>query len=162
MFSSESNDKFEPFSIVSAEAGIAKTFLKNMTIKVQAEAGASIGDKSLPYFDFMLGGYGFNNTNNFKYFYGYDYLSIAANSYLEATITLDLEIFKKNHLNLSANYANLEDNLYEDLEWISLPKYSGYAIGYGLETIIGPCEVKYSWSPEISKSYLWFTVGFIF
>jgi NTE family protein len=162
MFSSESSNGFEPFSILSAEAGIAKTVFKNTTIKVQAEAGTSIGNKTLPYFDFMLGGYGFNNTNNFKSFYGYDFLSIAANSYLETTITLDFEILKKNHLNFSANYANLEDNLYDTLDWISLPKYSGYALGYGLETVIGPCEVKYSWSPETSNSFLWFTVGFIF
>lgn len=162
MFSSESSANFEPFTIVSAEAGIAKTIFKNATIKLQAEAGASIGSKSLPYFDFILGGYGFNDTNNFKYFYGYDYLSIAGNSYLEATATLDFEIFKKNHLNLSANYANLEDDLYDSLDWISFPKYSGYALGYGLETVIGPVEVKYSWSPETSNSYLWFSVGFIF
>ncbi len=135
---------------------------KNATIKLQTEAGTSIGNKSLPYFDFILGGYGFNNTNNFKYFYGYDYLSLAGNSYLESTITFDYEIFKKNHLNFSANYANLDDNLYDSLDWISLPKYSGYALGYGLETVIGPVEVKYSWSPETSNSYLWFTVGFIF
>jgi NTE family protein len=162
MFSSESSNGFEPFSILSAEAGIAKSIFKNTTIKIQAEAGTFIGNKSLPYFDFMLGGYGFNTTNNFKSFYGYDFLSIAANSYLETTITLDFEILKKNHLNFSANYANLEDNLYNSLDWISLPKYSGYALGYGLETIIGPCEVKYSWSPETSKSFLWFTVGFVF
>jgi NTE family protein len=162
MFSSENSTNFEPFSIVSAEAGIAKTIFKHTTIKLQAEAGTAIGSKSLPYFDFILGGYGFNNTNNFKYFYGYDYLSIAGNSYLETTITLDFEILKKNHLNFSANYANLEDNLYDSLDWLSLPKYSGYALGYGLETVIGPVEVKYSWSPETSKSYLWFTVGFIF
>ena len=162
MVSSENSSKFEPFSIVSGEAGIAKTIFKNTTIKLQAEAGASIGNKSLPYFDFMLGGYGFNNTNNFKYFYGYDYLSLSGNSYLETTITLDYEIFKKNHLNFSANYANLEDDLYDSLDWISWPKYSGYALGYGLETIIGPVDIKYSWSPETSKSYLWFTVGFIF
>jgi len=162
MFSSEKSDKFEPFSTLSAEAGIAKTIFKNTTIKLQAEAGTSIGNKSLPYFDYMLGGYGFNNTNNFKYFYGYDYLSISGNSYLETTITLDFEVFKKNHLNFSANYANLEDDLYDSLDWISWPKYSGYALGYGLETIIGPVEVKYSWSPETSKSYLWFSVGFIF
>jgi NTE family protein len=162
MLSSESTLNFEPFSIVSAEAGIAKTIFKNATIKFQAEAGTSIGSKSLPYFDFILGGYGFNNSNNFKYFYGYDYLSIAGNSYLESTITFDYEIFRKNHLNVSANYANIDDNLYDSLDWISWPKYSGYALGYGLETVIGPVEVKYSWSPEISKSYLWFTVGFIF
>lgn len=162
MFSSENSDRFEPFSIFSAEAGIAKTIFKKTTIKLQAEAGATLGGKSLPYFDFILGGYGYNNTNNFKYFYGYDYLSIAANSYLESTITLDFEIFRKNHINLSANYANLADNLYDSLDWISWPDYSGYALGYGLETAIGPVEVKYSWSPETSNSYLWFSVGFIF
>ncbi|WP_281238514.1 patatin-like phospholipase family protein [Flavobacterium praedii] len=162
MFSSEKSETFEPFSILSAEAGIARTIFKNTTIKFQAEAGASIGNKSLPYFDFMLGGYGFNGTNNFKYFYGYDYLSLSGNSYLETTIALDFEVFKKNHLNFSANFANLEDDLYDSLDWISWPKYSGYALGYGLETIIGPVEIKYSWSPEMSKSYLWFTVGFIF
>jgi NTE family protein len=162
MFSSESTQNFEPFSIVSAEAGVARTIFKNTTIKLQAEAGAAIGSKSLPYFDFILGGYGFNNTNNFRYFYGYDYLSISGNSYLEATLTLDYEIFRKNHLNLSANYANLEDGLYDSLDWISLPKYSGYSLGYGLETVIGPVEIKYSWSPEVSNSYLWFSVGFIF
>jgi NTE family protein len=162
MLSSESAANFEPFSIVSAETGMARTLFKNATIKLQAEAGTSIGSKSLPYFDFILGGYGFNNTNNFRYFYGYDYLSIAGNSYLEASLTLDYEIFKKNHLNFSANYANLDDNLYDSLEWLSLPKFSGYSLGYGLETVIGPVEIKYSWSPEISKPYIWFSVGFIF
>ncbi|REG99125.1 patatin-like phospholipase family protein [Flavobacterium aquicola] len=162
MFSSESEQNFAPFFIVNSEAGIAKTIFNNATIKFQAESGITIGDKTLPYFDFLLGGYGFNNSNNFKYFYGYDFLSISGNSYLESTITFDYEIFKKSHLNFSANYANLADDLYNSLEWISLPKYSGYALGYGLETVIGPVEIKYSWSPEISHSYLWFSVGFIF
>ncbi|MGQ7945753.1 patatin-like phospholipase family protein [Flavobacterium sp. WC2509] len=162
LFSSEDSANFKPFSILKGEVGIAKTIFKNVTIKLQAEAGAFIGDKSLPYFDFILGGYGYYNTNNFKYFYGYDFLSISGDSYLESTITLDYEIFKKNHLNFSANYANLEDDLYNSLDWISLPKYSGYALGYGMETIIGPIEAKYSWSPETSKSYLWFSLGFVF
>jgi NTE family protein len=162
MFSSDHSSNFEPFSILSAEAGIAKTIFNKTTIKLQAEAGASIGSSSVPYFDFVLGGYGFYTTNYFKYFYGYDFLSLAANSYLETTITLDYEIFKKNHLNFSANYANLENDLYDSLDWFSLPKYSGYALGYGLETIIGPVEVKYSWSPETNNSHLWFTVGFLF
>lgn len=162
MFSSESDVNFKPFFIVKGEAGIAKTVFKNATIKFQAEAGTYFGDKSMPYFDFILGGYGYYNTNNFKYFYGYDFLSISGSSYLESTVTFDYEVFKKNHINFSANYANLGDNLYNSLDWVSLPKYSGYALGYGLETVIGPVEVKYSWSPEISKSYIWFSVGFIF
>jgi NTE family protein len=65
-------------------------------------------------------------------------------------------------LNFSANYANIGKDLFDTLDWISLPKYSGYALGYGLETIIGPVEVKYSWSPETNKGYTWFSLGFWF
>jgi NTE family protein len=136
--------------------------LKKATLKVQAEAGFSIGDDSIPFFNFVLGGYGFIPLNNFKPFYGYDFLSLAGNSYLKSSATIDYEIFKKNHLNFSANFANIEDDYFKTLDWISMPKYSGYAIGYGLETIIGPLEVKYSWSPETAKGFTWFGIGFWF
>jgi hypothetical protein len=40
-------------------------------------------------------GYGYNLINNFKYFYGYDYLSIAANSYIKSTEPLIMSFIKK-------------------------------------------------------------------
>jgi NTE family protein len=162
LFSSNYTGKFNPFSIAKADAGFALKIFKKATLKVQAEAGFTIGDDSIPFFNFVLGGYGFIPLNNFKPFYGYDFLNIAGNSYLKSSATIDYEIFRKNHLNFSANYANVEDNYFESLDWISLPKYSGYAIGYGLETIIGPLELKYSWSPETAKGFTWFSIGFWF
>ena len=81
---------------------------------------------------------------------------------MKSCITIDYEILKKQHINFSANFANLENNLFETIDWISLPKYSGYAVGYGLETIVGPIEIKHSWSPENAKSYTWFSIGFSF
>jgi NTE family protein len=162
LFSSNYTGNFKPFSLAKADTGFALTILKKATLKVQAEAGLTIGAESIPFFNFVLGGYGFTPLNNFKPFYGYDFLSIAGNSYLKSSATIDYEIFRKNHLNFSANFANVEDNYFESLDWISLPKYSGYAIGYGLETIIGPLEVKYSWSPETAKGFTWFSIGFWF
>ncbi|MBP6757674.1 MAG: patatin-like phospholipase family protein [Flavobacterium sp.] len=162
LFSSNYTGKFSPFSIVKVDAGFAFKVLKKTTFKFQSEGGFAIGDDSIPFFNFVLGGYGFIPLNNFKPFYGYDFLTIAGNSYLKASAAIDYEIFKKNHLNFSANYANVKDNYFESLDWISLPKYSGYALGYGLETIIGPLEVKYSWSPENSRGYTWFSIGFWF
>ena len=117
---------------------------------MQTEAGFAIGEKSVPYFDFVLGGYGYN------------FLSLAGDSYIKSTVTVDYEFLKKNHINLSANYANIEDNLFESTKWISAPQYSGYALGYGLETIIGPIELKYTWSPETGKGLVWFNIGFWF
>jgi NTE family protein len=162
LLSSNYSKKFNPFSIVKVDAGVATKIFKKTTFKFQAEAGFSIGDKSVPYFDFVLGGFGFTPLNNFRPFYGYDFLSVVGDSYLKSSVVFDYEIFKKNHLNFSANYANIQKNLFDSLDWISLPKYSGYAVGYGLETIIGPVEVKYSWSPEISQGYTWFSIGFWF
>ena len=162
LFSSNYTHEFNRFSIAKADVGLVKTFYKKATLKLQTEAGVKIGDASVPFFDFILGGYGFNPVNNIKQFYGYDFLSISGNSYIKAGFTLDYEIFKKNHLNFSGNYAQVGDNLFENSDWITKPKHSGYALGYGLETVIGPVEVKYTWSPELSKGYTLFTIGFWF
>jgi NTE family protein len=162
LYSTDYTNQFNKFSIAKGDFGFAKTFYKKATIKVQSEAGFAIGPESVHFFDFVLGGYGFNTINNFKHFYGYDFLSIAANSYIKSCFTIDYEIAKKNHLNFSANYANIEDNLFKTGDWLSKPKYNGYAIGYGLETALGPLEIKYTWSPELSKGFTWFSVGFWF
>ncbi|HEX8268674.1 MAG TPA: patatin-like phospholipase family protein [Flavobacterium sp.] len=162
MTSSDYTNRFKPFSIAKAEVGVAKTFYKKATVKFEAEGGFATGVDNVPFLDFVLGGYGFNPINNIRPFYGYDFLSISGDSYMKAGITLDYEIFRKNHLNLAANYANISDNLYNSVDWLTNPVYSGYAVGYGLETILGPLEVKYSWSPELPKGFVWFSVGFWF
>jgi NTE family protein len=162
LYSTNYTNQFNRFSIAKGEVGITKTFLNKINLKFTSEAGFSIGSGSVPFLDFVLGGYGYNTINNFKHFYGYDFVSVAADSYLKSTGTFDYEFYKKNHINFSANYANLEDNLLGNGNWLSTPKYSGYALGYGLETVLGPIEVKYSWSPELSKGFTWFSVGFWF
>ena len=162
LFSSNYTGNFKPFSIAKADFGLAATIFKKATLKFQAEGGLSFGRQSVSFFDFVLGGYGYNTLNNFTHFYGYDFLSLAANSYLKVSATVDYEIYKKNHFNFSANFANVENNLFGSVDWLSIPKHSGYALGYGLETIIGPVEIKHSWSPENSKGYTWVSVGFWF
>lgn len=162
LLSSNYTNTFTPFSIAKANLGVATTLFKNATLNIFTEGGFSFGNQSISFFDFALGGYGYNTINNFRHFYGYNFLSIAANSYLKSSVAFDYEIFKKNHLNFSANFANVQDDLFQTVDWLSLPKYSGYALGYGLETVAGPVEVKYSWSPETTKGYTWFSIGFWF
>jgi NTE family protein len=160
--SSDYTNTFERFSIAKGDVGIAQTFYKQFTVKLQAEAGFAIGEESVPFFDFVLGGYGFTPVNNFRQFYGYDFLSFSGDSYLKTTGTLDWEFYKKNHFNFAINAASIGDNLFESSEWISEERRFGYALGYGLESIVGPIEVKYSWSPEVSHGFTWFSIGFWF
>ena len=162
LYSTDFNNDFERFSVVRGEVFFAKKLAKKLTLNINSELGFSAGGKATPFFNFILGGYGFSTINNFKHFYGYDFLSIAADSYIKSNFTIDYELFKKNHLNFSANYANVEDNLFGTGNWLTKPKYNGYALGYGYESVFGPIEVKYTWSPELSKGYTMVNVGFWF
>lgn len=155
-------DRLSQFSIAKADAGIVKTFYKTVSLKVQSEAGFTIGKEGVPYFNFVLGGYGYQMINNFRHFYGYDFLSIAGDSYIKGSATLDYEFYKKHHINFTANYANVGHKIFNTTDWFLNANYSGYALGYGFETLIGPIEVKYSWSPETRDGHTWFSVGFWF
>mgnify|MGYP003439479980 FL=1 len=148
LYSSDYTNLFERFSIARADAGIVFEPIKRTTIS---------------FFDFVLGGYGFVSVNNIKPFMGYDFLSLAGDSYVKGTITADYEIYKKHHINFTANFANVGNRIFEHTEdWLSKPKYTGYGIGYGMESIIGPLEIKHSWSPETKDHHTWFSVGFWF
>lgn len=160
--SSNFTGNFEPFTIAKADFAVVKKIFDKTVLRFQTDAGFTIGTQKLPFFNFTLGGWGYHPVNNFKPFYGYDFLSLSGDSYIKSSLSIDCEVFKKNHLNLSANFATIQNNLFDDLDWISIPKYSGYAIGYGLETIIGPIQLKQSWSPETRHGYTWFSVGFWF
>ncbi|MEW5677448.1 patatin-like phospholipase family protein [Flavobacterium enshiense] len=162
LYSSDYNGGFEPFSIAKADIELVQTFFKRVTVKLQSEGGFAIGEKTTPYHDFVLGGYGYNMINNFRHFYGYDFLSLSGDSYVKGEVGLSWEFYKKNHLNFAANYANIGNNIFESDTWAPKPMYSGYAVGYGMETLIGPIEIKHSWSPETHDHFTWFSVGFWF
>jgi NTE family protein len=60
------------------------------------------------------------------------------------------------------NSLNIGDNIFGDGNWLSIPKHNGYAIGYGLETIFGPIELKYHWSPENNFDGVFVNLGYWF
>src|SRR5690606_9375260 len=163
LFSSDYNNIFGRFSIFKADMGIVHEIVRNLSLELQTEGGFAVSsDTTVPFFDFILGGYGYLMTNNFRHFYGYDFLSLSGDSYIKGTATLDYEFVKKNHINFTANFANLGHRIYDEGNIFSVPQYSGYAFGYGMETIIGPIEIKHSWSPDTKNHYTWFSVGFWF
>lgn len=163
LYSSDYTNEFERFSIAKADVGIVFEPLKRATIKLQSEGGFAIGERSISFFDFVLGGYGFVSANNIRPFMGYDFLSLAGDSYVKGTVTLDYEFYKKHHVNFTGNFANLGNRIFEHIEgWLTKPKYTGYGFGYGMESIIGPLEIKHSWSPDTKEHYTWFSVGFWF
>lgn len=162
LFSSDFNDNFKEFSISKAKMGGAFPILDNLSLNIEAEGGFKLGTSGVTSFDFVLGGYGNNLMNNFVPFLGYDFLSLPGNSYVKAYGRLDYEFTPKNHLMFAANFANVDDDLFRTGEWFTEPNFSGYSLGYGWESFIGPVQVLYSWSPETDSSNVFFSIGFWF
>jgi len=160
--SSDFNNNFSQFSFTKANLGYAISFSDKLSLLVESEGGFKIGEDSNNSLSFALGGYGQNLINNFISFYGHDYISIIGDGYIKGLINLDYEFVEKHHFNFTANYANVNNDLFSNGEWLTSPDYSGYALGYAMETFFGPIEVKYSWSPEASKGNWYFNVGFWF
>ncbi|QCX02124.1 patatin [Aggregatimonas sangjinii] len=162
-FSSDFNDNFKEFAVAKARMGAAFPILKNLSINLETEGGFKLGTSQVTSFDFALGGFGNDLINNFIPFMGYDFLELPGNSFVKAYGSLDFEFAKKNHLLFSANFANVEDDIFRTGEWFTEPDYSGYGIGYGWESFLGPVQVYYTWSPEeATTSHFFFSVGYWF
>lgn len=162
LFSSSEGDDFDNFSIAKANLGYAFSVTDKLAFNLQTGGGFKIGYTSSQALDFALGGYGNNFINNFIPFLGYDFVSLTGNSFVKASALVDYEIFKKHHVSLEGNWSNIEDDIFETGEWFTLPDYRGYALGYGVETFLGPIQIKYSYSPEQKESTWFFNIGFWF
>lgn len=162
LFSSDFNDNFKEFSIAQAKFGAAFPIIGKLSMNLSTEGGFKLGSSDVKALDFVLGGYGNDLINNFIPFVGYDFLSLPGNSYVKSTARLDFEFVKKHHFMLTANIANVEDDLFRTGEWFTLPNYTGYAVSYGWESFIGPVQVMYSWTPEINDGNFFFSIGYWF
>ncbi len=162
LLSSNYTGEFNEFSIGKAKMGVAIPFGSKMALNIGASGGFRIGDTELETLSFVLGGYGSKMINNFIPFVGYDYLSFAGNSFVKGMLRYDYEFLDKHHFYGIANFANAGDEIFETGEWFTLPDFSGYGIGYGFETFLGPAELTYSWSPETDDRKLFINIGFWF
>jgi len=154
-------DDFESFSQLYGRLGIAKSFFNKLTLHFISEAGITIGVNGNDIHDYHLGGNNENFINTLMPFYGYDVAELNESAFLRSVLTIRYEIFKKNYISFTGNYGRLNEdlwnagNIFEDTR-------SGYALGYGLNSFLGPIELMYSWNPDNNKNYWRFNLGFWF
>jgi len=162
LFTGKKADDFEQFSIAKAKLGGATKLFHNIFLNVFTEGGFRVGNNTNSSFDFVIGGYGNNLINNYTSFYGYDFLSMAGDGYVKGNIDIHYQFYKKHFLTLSGNFSNIDDGLFKDADWLSFPDHTGYAIGYGAKTILGPMQIKSSWSPEVKRVHWFVSLGYWF
>ena len=154
-------ENFNPFAQLKGKMAGAFTFGNKFTTHLVSEAGITIGKTNDRIFDYFLGGNNQNFINNFTSFYGYDVGSISESAYLKSTLTFRYEIIKNHYTSLIVNVARAGEDLFNKGAIFADTK-TGYAVGYGLNSPLGPIEVKYSWSPDTNQNFWFFNVGFWF
>lgn len=150
------------FSIAKGEIAYVHPIADRLSLKIGSEMGFRIGNQSLAGLNFFLGGFGSVQINNFRPFYGYDFLSLAGDSYIKGNVDLFYNFYKNHYFIFSGNFANIQNDLFTTDAWIESPNFTGYALGYGLDTFLGPIDIKCSYSPEIRKSVWFFSLGYRF
>ena len=159
--SSDYNNNFNSFSQLKGKFGIAHTFFNKLTTHFISEAGITIGENNNRALDYNVGGYGENFINSFIPFYGYDLAELTSNAFLKSGLTFRYQFLPKNYISATANYARVERDLFNEGKIFENTK-SGYMVGYGIDTFLGPIEINYSWSPDHSEKYWHFNVGYWF
>ncbi len=153
-------EEFNPFSQLKAKLGYAYTFMDKITIQSISNMGLTIGDNT-PVFNYFLGGNNENFINNFVPFYGYDIADMSNTAFIQSAATLRYEIIAKNYISFTGNIAGVNNNIFTEGSVFDDLK-TGYAVGFGNKSIVGPIELKYAWSPDNNQNYWYFNIGFWF
>ena len=75
--------------------------------------------------------------------------------YCQASVSLLSQKIKNKNLGEIRKFITSCENIFEDTK-------IGYAAGYGVNTIIGPVELVYSWNPDNNQNFWYINVGFWF
>lgn len=161
LWSSDYFNNFDNFSLFFGEIGYAHTFFDKLTFHLISEAGITLGNSPNQIFNYYLGGNNDNFINTFVPFYGYGVGDLNDVGYLRTALTLRYNVYKKHYANITGNYTRLSDNLWNGGD-IFENTLSGYAVGYGYDSFIGPIQVQYAWSPNTKNNFWYFNLGFWF
>lgn len=159
--SSDYNNDFQSFGQTKGTLGFAKTFWDKLTFQLTNEAGFTLKNPDSEVFDFYLGGYNQNYINTFVAFYGYDFAELSNNTFVKSEFNFRYALADNHYAIFIANYGRLGENVFKNIDVFEDIK-SGYALGYSYNSLIGPLEIKYSWSPEINQNFWLFNLGFWF
>ncbi|MBL4604105.1 MAG: patatin-like phospholipase family protein [Flavobacteriaceae bacterium] len=162
VWSSDHLNNFKSFPQIQGRLGFAATVWDRLTFQYTNDAGFTFENPESEIFDFYLGGYNQNFINTFVPMYGYEVAQLSGKSFLRSEFLARYRVLSNHYAVFIANYARLDENVFSDGRNLFEDVLAGYALGYSVDTRLGPIEIKYSWSPENKEGHWLFNLGFWF
>ncbi len=147
--SSRSASSFDEFAVTRANLKYATSIGKHVSLVGELASGIRLGRSSdVNPLDFFLGGFGNKTINNQIPFFGREFLELTGDSFIKSAFILDYKLLGSHHLNATANYANIGEKIFNIDKWFRRVGFSGYAVGYGYDSVLGPMQLKYAFSTD--------------
>ena len=116
-----------------------------------ANVGLTYGEAAPPFY-YYLGGNNRNFINNYKRFIGLPFASKVGSNLFKAGIYGQQRIFKSHFLYASLDYGYISDA--PNISDFFQEGITGFGIGYGLRTGLGPIALTYGYTEEGEELYL--------
>lgn len=109
---------------------------------------------------FSLGGYVEQNFMNYHKFYGLQYGTEFGDNILVLGAGVQAKILKNHYLNAFGNIGNIEND-FNEMDILKY-KYTGFGLGYGYDSPLGPIICNWTYSPNTKVGLFNVSLGFWF
>lgn len=136
--------------------------LPQWVLQTELSGGISYGDTQRLGFPFIGGGYGSVFVNNSFSFLGFRPWELYGDSFVKIFGQLDYTFSKKHHLNLSYTEGLVDTEIFDTQKNITAESFQSLALGYGYESLLGPCEIKFAQGQKPGEIRVYLALGYRF
>lgn len=153
-------DDFEESPVFSVSLDANKSLNNWLGIKAFGKFGTFFSSQPKLAQSFALGGYVEQEFMNYSRFYGLPFFTIGGNNVLIIGGRLQAKVLKNHYFSFVSNFANISNQI-EDWKFLKY-HYSGFGIGYGYDSPLGPINGLWVYSPNTKKGIFNVSLGFWF
>lgn len=159
-FLSSGSEDFEPTSSINTKFQFNKSLNSWLSIGGFGEFGFFLNNNTPDSQKFLLGGYVEQNFLNYSRFYGLPFIHQVGDNILIIGAKLQARILRNHYFSGHINMGSVTEE-FDDLNPFHY-QYSGYGIGYGYDSPLGPVTGMWNYSPATKKGIFNVSLGFWF
>jgi NTE family protein len=159
IFSSNADD-FNETSLITFDIEGNKDLTRWLSLKGFGSFGTYFSNYPPISQKFQLGGYVEQEFMNYSKFYGLPFFTDSGDNKLIIGGSVQAKFLRNHYLSAFTNFANVVDN-FDELKVIQY-KYTGFGLGYGYDSPLGPLIGLWTYSPQTKKGLFNVSLGFWF
>lgn len=109
---------------------------------------------------FTLGGFIEQNFLNYSRFYGLPFFKASGDNLMIVGAKTQAKVLRNHYFSAFVNYANITDD-FDELKLLKY-EYSGFGLGYGYDSPLGPISCLWTYSPNTKSGLFNVSLGFWF